>query len=212
MTREEAKEYAKNMTYRNAVCNALQGKCIPYRKATLIKLYELLDTIEPRENEVQEMTREDAIESLNEINETIFGGGLKSIPMAINALEQEPCEQIKWERDTAIKQLNELGYGLGEKIEPCEDVVSRKDVENIVNKYIDGSFQWGAMLVEIKRLPSVKPAERVGRWIELKDGYDDEYYECTICGTPLDTIVGTPDDNGFNFCPHCGCLMKGEDE
>jgi len=25
------------------------------------------------------------------------------------------CEQIKWERDTAIAQLKELGYGLGEK-------------------------------------------------------------------------------------------------
>ena len=40
--------------------------------------------------------------------------------MAIKALEQEPktecsCEQIKWERDTAMAQLKELGYGLGEK-------------------------------------------------------------------------------------------------
>jgi len=49
MTREEAEEYAKNMTYRDAVYNALQGKCIPYRKAMLIKLYELLDKIEPQE-------------------------------------------------------------------------------------------------------------------------------------------------------------------
>ena len=50
MTREEAKEYAKTMTYRDAVYNALQGKCIPYRKATLIKLYELLDMVEPQES------------------------------------------------------------------------------------------------------------------------------------------------------------------
>lgn len=49
MTREEAEEYAKEMTYRNAVYNALQGKCIPYRKATLIKLYELLDMVESQE-------------------------------------------------------------------------------------------------------------------------------------------------------------------
>ena len=49
MTREEAKEFAKEMTYRDAVCNALQGKCIPYRKATLIKLYELLNMIEQQE-------------------------------------------------------------------------------------------------------------------------------------------------------------------
>ena len=51
MTREEAEIYAENMTYRDAVYNALQGKCIPYRKATLIKLYELLDIIEPYKGE-----------------------------------------------------------------------------------------------------------------------------------------------------------------
>ena len=56
MSREEAEEYAKGMTYRDAVYNALQGKCIPYRKATLIKLHELLDMIEPQEREKQEMT------------------------------------------------------------------------------------------------------------------------------------------------------------
>lgn len=49
MTREEAEDYAKEMTYREAVYNALQGKCIPYRKATLIKLCELLDMVEPKE-------------------------------------------------------------------------------------------------------------------------------------------------------------------
>ena len=42
MTREEAEAYAKGMTYRDAVYNALQGRAIPYRKATMIKLHELL--------------------------------------------------------------------------------------------------------------------------------------------------------------------------
>lgn len=54
MTREQAEEYAKEMTYRNAVYNALQGKCIPYRKATFIKLHELLDMVEPQESEDKE--------------------------------------------------------------------------------------------------------------------------------------------------------------
>ena len=45
MTRKEAGEYANNMTYREAVYNALQGKCIPYRKATFIKLHELLNIV-----------------------------------------------------------------------------------------------------------------------------------------------------------------------
>jgi hypothetical protein len=88
MTREEAKEYAKNMTYRDAVCNALQGKCIPYRKATLIKLYELLDTIEPRESKVQGMTREQAITILNCV-EAHGSLVVKAKEMAIEALRQE---------------------------------------------------------------------------------------------------------------------------
>ena len=48
MNKQEAEEYAKTMTYRDAIHNALQGKCIPYRKATLIKLNKLLDLIEPK--------------------------------------------------------------------------------------------------------------------------------------------------------------------
>ena len=51
MNNQEAEEFAKDMTYRDAVYNALQGKCIPYRKATLIKLYELFDRIDPQESE-----------------------------------------------------------------------------------------------------------------------------------------------------------------
>ena len=43
MNREEAEKIASQMTYSDAVYNALQGKSIPYRKATLIKLYKLLD-------------------------------------------------------------------------------------------------------------------------------------------------------------------------
>lgn len=42
MTVEEAVEYAKTMSYEQAVYNALQGRAVPYRKATKIKLNELL--------------------------------------------------------------------------------------------------------------------------------------------------------------------------
>lgn len=48
MTEAEAKEYAKNMSYREAVCNALSSKCVPYRKATKIKLLELLKMLEEK--------------------------------------------------------------------------------------------------------------------------------------------------------------------
>lgn len=43
MNMEEAQEVAKEMSFSNAVYNALYAKCVPYRKATKIKLGELLD-------------------------------------------------------------------------------------------------------------------------------------------------------------------------
>ena len=43
MNLEEAKIVADKMTYADAVCNALGSKCVPYKKATKIKLKELLE-------------------------------------------------------------------------------------------------------------------------------------------------------------------------
>lgn len=37
------------------------------------------------------------------------------IEKAINSAPSVSIEQIKWERDTAIQQLHELGYDLGQK-------------------------------------------------------------------------------------------------
>lgn len=43
MNTEQAKEYAKTMTYGEAVRNVKYGKFIKYRKATMIKLRELAE-------------------------------------------------------------------------------------------------------------------------------------------------------------------------
>ena len=40
---EEAQKIANKMSFTSAVYNALNAKCVPYRKATKIKLNELLD-------------------------------------------------------------------------------------------------------------------------------------------------------------------------
>lgn len=43
MNVEQAKEYAKTMTYKQAVYNCFHAKGIMFRKATLIKLHELAE-------------------------------------------------------------------------------------------------------------------------------------------------------------------------
>ena len=45
MTREEAEIYAKTMTYEDALYNLSQARAIPYRKATFIKVNELIKTL-----------------------------------------------------------------------------------------------------------------------------------------------------------------------
>lgn len=46
MNMAEAEEIAKKMTFREAVNNALRGRCVPFKKATRIKLNELLDMLD----------------------------------------------------------------------------------------------------------------------------------------------------------------------
>ena len=66
------------------------------------------------------MTRELAIECIKTQRQFVDDMTREAFDMAIEALKTEPCEQIKWERDTALAQLKELGYGLGEKIQPID--------------------------------------------------------------------------------------------
>ena len=50
MNMEEAKIIADKMSFTSAIYNALNAKCVPYRKATKIKLNELLDIAKDVDN------------------------------------------------------------------------------------------------------------------------------------------------------------------
>lgn len=128
------------------------------------------------------MTNEELIQSIqNHIDSGVgeyerYGLTLDECRQVIKALEEQPnsLEQIKWERDTAINQLKELGYGFGEKIEKCEDCISRKaakvsiqrKIDEVVSK--DGSYDYGMkqyigglltakIAISRNNLPSVTP-------------------------------------------------------
>ena len=125
----------------------------------------------------------------------------------IKASKQEPCEQIKWERDTAIKQLNELGYGLGEKIKDCIswkallDAIYQKEYGT---DYYDGNMLNIPYIDLIKKMPSVNPAEKLGRWSEnIYCG--DCMIECSECDMHFDAPREL-----YNFCPNCGAKMGVE--
>lgn len=83
------------------------------------------------------MTPKEAIEYLNIMKlstEDDSVGGLKKevCDIAIEALSV--VEQIRWERDIALHQLEEIGLGFGEmadvqKVVRCKDCVHRNDEE-----------------------------------------------------------------------------------
>lgn len=132
---------------------------------------------------------------------------------SLPSVQPQNLEQIKWERDTAIEQLKQLGYGLGEKIEPCVDCVNRLDVLAILlNAYnesrFDGYSDYRAVSDLVADLPSIKPQRPQGKWIEQNDTSKHHFgwYYCSNCGAYLMSA------DGANYCSCCGAEMEGDNE
>ena len=83
---------------------------------------------------------------------------LMAFDMATNAVGA--IEQIQWERDLAIKQLHDLGYGLGEK--PREEAKKSND---LIERQAAIDAVWNGMCIfydcdvirNLKALPSAQP-------------------------------------------------------
>lgn len=112
-------------------------------------------------------------------------------------LEQHPSdtvsrgayEQVMWERDVAIGQLKELGYGLGQKVEPCDDAISRE-----VPRY------WIDKDNKIYKMPDGIPT-KYGKWIDYRD---DGFVECPFCGHATNC---EDDIDELHYCFYCGARM-----
>ena len=58
--------------------------------------------------------------------------------------------------------------------------------------------------------------QECAEWEEIEDDWNMEtIYKCSACKEEFITIDGTPADNLWNYCPHCGAKMmpqppKGE--
>lgn len=77
------------------------------------------------------MTREEAIKIITNLPvyraELIYGGNsdlAKALKMACETLSA--MEQIRWERDIAIYQLEELGLSLGEKVDKVKEAMEKQ--------------------------------------------------------------------------------------
>lgn len=107
-------------------------------------------------------------------------------------------------RKTALQEIKELRQA----IEPSKnDVIARRALELAEYYLIHAENQAG----HIQRLEERNKRMR-GRW-ETIEGWDgDEVYRCSVCGEEYVLIDGTPKDNGYHFCPHCGADMREEQD
>lgn len=132
MTREDAISRQAVLYKIKEVCFSREQEWVDFRisqgsngqRDFIIKFIEDLPSIQPKPKTEKVIKMRDLTPEERELIDKY----IKSIskPTGINFwdLEQEPCEdmvsrgvfeQVMWERDVAIDQLKELGYGLGEK-------------------------------------------------------------------------------------------------
>ena len=76
--------------------------------------------------------------------------------------------------------------------------------------YSDGgeiSTEWWCVEDMIENAPTVEPERKTGRWQEDPSGYG--FWICSACGFVSEASGA---DLLYNFCPHCGADMRGEDK
>lgn len=120
----------------------------------------------------------------------------------VERVKKNVYEQCKWERDTALQQLKDLGYGLGEKPRVDGDAISRKQAISLIKEYERDSTCPLDYVSIIKQVPSIEP--RKGRWI-YSDGTPAELWGsygvyCSACKEQS--------EEASNFCGNCGADMR----
>lgn len=114
---------------------------------------------------------------------------------------------------STVKQMQAAPVMPAEKQEPCTDAISRQAVMDLPR--IKTHNQWGNVIKEsvdiedVRQLPPVKPAEKVGHWIGLEECSNSGYY-CSECHKRVVKEGWSDTVKVIKYCPNCGCAMKGE--
>ncbi len=197
-------------------CNRkLCGEChLNYEKGNMREQKEYLQmAIEALEQE----PCENAIRYFNIIQDLSQTCGLpysfvdekiKEIVKALKALSKEPCKKA------TIDKNYWKGFNNGIRTEkfreskqqkPCADTISRQAALSTQYKIDDSATLSTRDVVnvdDIKDLPPVKPAEKVGHWINpttMQCMKEQVFYYCSVCGNYADAN---------KYCPYCGAKMQ----
>lgn len=113
------------------------------------------------------------------------------VRLAINALEQKPCEELDFVQPHKKISVN---------LKPCEDAISRQQAIDTFYEYPNVSWTTLDILEKINSLPPVT-TEKVGQWISnAEDDLKISEYTCSNCKSLS--------DEDSDFCPKCGAKMQ----
>lgn len=114
-------------------------------------------------------------------------------------------QRIKENKYLTRDETNYIIKALEQK--PCEDAISRQAVLDLCKSLIDKS-DLVDVAYEVRRLPSVQPTRKRGKWIHRSiingDNIIDMHY-CSECGEEFsyDAETGVCITN-YKICPKCG--------
>lgn len=130
---------------------------------------------------------------------------------------EEPYKVSEYDKDHIWyrgKQYISLRRFLEVKSKTCDDAISRQAVLDIINfednwlhdtqsHNANTKIAFSGLKSKVKALQPVKPQQKTGKWITLKDEYGDIHEAvCSCC-----------DKNGnhkWAYCPNCGSYNGGE--
>ena len=196
------------------------------------------------------MTREKAIKELKILKEDYWdddGYGhetkqyddtMLALDMAIKALEQEPCREaddyeneisdlynrldiVEYDKERLREEVTTLEEKLkGLSAEPCDDVISRQAVIDVIERWLECSGYneaerhiMRAVQSVLYDLPSVKPQEsKTGHWEWVQYDYNPKLgnWHCSECRSIAVKCVDKNEKGGiplYKYCPNCGAKM-----
>ena len=110
---------------------------------------------------------------------------------------------FKCESETMVDFCNVVIKAL--KQEPCEDCISRQAVDELSEALVHTTINKADFVCNfwerLQKLPSVTPKKKTGKWIRTTDKTGHLVWKCD-CGWQQRLWT--------NFCPDCGCQMRGD--
>ena len=92
----------------------------------------------------------------------------------------------------------------------------REKLVELIRSAVGGCAEYWAMVIADHLIANGVTVQECAEWEEIEDDWNMEtIYKCSACKEEFVTIDGTPEENLWNYCPHCGAKMmpqppKGE--